>query len=390
MPELPSPATSPHKPGSAAICGRMLLMAALDASARRQAPSPTSPASPASPAYQLHSCGSSPARRSTRATVEDGEEQDGTEEQEQEQESEAKHAFGWYLIRSSLAGLVSPTRGGNQEKSPQSPLSPQSLSDRRDSNVDLIESMEEGHAHEITTDFIVPLRRSSKLWRFRVLRSDDKLSARLVTDAGDFLMYASVFLEAHRVDFHLYDPCQRELFDRERPAFTMGYNSTRDQWRLVQEQCAACQYASPHRSCASHGKQQVAIINHKQHSVGEGLSNVMEVIIPGLYQNDTCVVWCAMQGKGDLADAGFNTGETQTLVTRKPVWNEQVQSLVLDFKGRNIVSSAKNFQLALRQKPQHVICQYGKLSSTNFGLDFRYPLSVIQAFAAAMSTLFWT
>ncbi|CAE7873610.1 tub-1 [Symbiodinium sp. KB8] len=53
-------------------------------------------------------------------------------------------------------------------------------------------------------------------------------------------------------------------------------------------------------------------------------------------------------------------------------------------------AQAKNFQLALRQKPQHVICQYGKLGPTNFGLDFRYPMSVIQAFGAAMSTLFWT
>ena len=66
---------------------------------------------------------------------------------------------------------------------------------------------------------------------------------------------------------------------------------------------------------------------------------------------------------------------------------------------------AKNFQLALRQKPQHVICQqpssiqrgslccswllnslnhgqsaearYGKLGPTNFGLDFRYPMSFL-------------
>eukprot|EP00913_Durusdinium_trenchii_P017945 g16863.t1 len=234
----------------------------------------------------------------------------------------------------------------------------------------------------MTTDFVVPLclvcigrscvqesnlvhffrRRSSKLWRFRVARSEDNLSARLLTDAGDFLMYAAVRLEAQRIDFHLYDPSQKELFHQERPAFTMGYNSSKDTWRLVQERCSACQYLSPHRSCTSRGKQQVAVIKHKQHAVGEGLSNVMEVIIPGLYQNDTCarclvwkrkgqpkstatefeVVWCPMLGMGDLADvtAEHQNGEAQILTTRKPVWNEQVQSLVLDFKGRNIVSSA--------------------------------------------------
>ncbi|CAK9076563.1 Long chain acyl-CoA synthetase 7 [Durusdinium trenchii] len=52
----------------------------------------------------------------------------------------------------------------------------------------------------------------------------------------------------------------------------------------------------------------------------------MEVIIPGLYQNDTCVVWCPMLGMGDLADvtAEHQNGEAQILTTRKPVWNEQV------------------------------------------------------------------
>eukprot|EP00438_Fugacium_kawagutii_P014946 Skav221307 [mRNA] locus=scaffold463:36608:41762:+ [translate_table: standard] len=48
----------------------------------------------------------------------------------------------------------------------------------------------------------------------------------------------------------------------------------------------------------------------------------------------------------------------QKLTTKQPTWNEEVESLVLDFKGRHILSSAKNFQLALSQKPDHVLCQY--------------------------------
>jgi len=336
---------------------------------------PTSPTSPLSP-YQNSSEGT-PGRRVADESLEDG-----ASDQSKLEGEEQKGALGWYLIRSALNGLRSPSKqeADLDEAQPRA---------KKNHSLDLIESMEEGQAHEITTDFVVPLRRSSKLWRFRVLRSEDKLSARLVTDAGDFLMYASVRLEASRVDFHLYDPCQKELYHADRPAFTMGFNSTRDEWRLVAEQCEACQFLPPHLSCTAHGKQQVAFIKHRQNPVGEGISNVMEVRIPGLYQNDSSVIWCPMLGMPDLADAEEGN-EIQQLITRKPVWNEQVQSLVLDFKGRNIVSSAKNFQLALRQKPQHVICQYGKIGSTNFGLDFRYPLSVIQAFGAAMSTLFWT
>eukprot|EP00425_Heterocapsa_triquetra_P037893 CAMPEP_0195089840 /NCGR_PEP_ID=MMETSP0448-20130528/29021_1 /TAXON_ID=66468 /ORGANISM="Heterocapsa triquestra, Strain CCMP 448" /LENGTH=113 /DNA_ID=CAMNT_0040123615 /DNA_START=116 /DNA_END=454 /DNA_ORIENTATION=- len=113
----------------------------------------------------------------------------------------------------------------------------------------------------------------------------------------------------------------------------------------------------------------------------------MEVCIPGLYTDGSAVVWCPVLGRGDLAgvaalhQSGNDRGhETQHLITRQPVWNDEVESLVLDFKGRNVTASAKNFQLALEQKPAHVICQYGKLTNTDFGLDFKFPLNVIQAF----------
>ncbi|CAE7031026.1 ybeT, partial [Symbiodinium natans] len=103
------------------------------------------------------------------------------------------------------------------------------------------------------------------------------------------------------------------------------------------QRCQACQYLPPHLSCTAHGKQQVAVIKHRQAAVGEGISNIMEVRIPGLYQNDTSVLWCPMLGMPDLADAEVSN-EMQELITRKPVWNEQVQSLVLDFKGRVALS----------------------------------------------------
>merc|ERR1740123_348048 len=91
-----------------------------------------------------------------------------------------------------------------------------------------------------------------------------------------------------------------------------------------------------------------------------------------------------------LADPLNDSYEAQRLASKKPVWNDDIESLVMDFKGRNIVSSAKNFQLGLQHKPKHIICQYGKVGGSTFSLDFRYPLSVIQAFGISLSTTFWT
>ncbi|CAE8740580.1 unnamed protein product, partial [Polarella glacialis] len=297
--------------------------------------------------------------------------------------------FGLALLRSAL-GAFGRSAGGGSERVASSSSGCADLEGR---SFDIADCMEQGLARETGSDFTVPVRRSSKLWRFRVARSEDKLSARLMTDTGDFLMHAQIYLAEKRVGFYLYDPLGRdkELFNTSSPAFSMSFNSARTDWRLVQERCDNCQFSPPHLSCNSRGKQQLAHIRHLRKPVGDGVSNVMEVRIPGLYTDGSCVVWCPMLGRTDLAVVSDEANyETQQLVTKEPVWNEQVESLVLDFKGRNVLSSAKNFQLALRQKPQHCICQFGKIGPTNFGLDFRYPMNVIQAFGAAMSTIFWT
>merc|ERR1711998_786517 len=82
--------------------------------------------------------------------------------------------------------------------------------------------------------------------------------------------------------------------------------------------------------------------------------------------------------------------EPLRLFTREPRWNEDVCSLVLDFKGRNVLASSKNFQLITAGRYDHIVCQYAKIGSNTFSLDVRHPMSVVQAFGISLSTLFWT
>mmetsp|Transcript_153823 Transcript_153823/g.271472 ORF Transcript_153823/g.271472 Transcript_153823/m.271472 type:complete len:304 (+) Transcript_153823:86-997(+) len=263
----------------------------------------------------------------------------------------------------------------------------------RERAFEMADSMEMGLARELVTDFMQPLRRSSRLWRFNVIRSEDKLQYRLFSDDGDFLMYSKVSLEDRLVSFFLYNPSDMEgrLFDPARPAFTMSFNENRTEWRLMQEKCEHCQFSPKHLSCACHGKQQVAFARHSRRPVGDGIFNSMFVQVPGLYSDGSRVIWCPKLGKGDLGSPlEDDCYEAQRLITKKPCWNDEVESLVLDFKGRHILSSAKNFQLALQQKPEHVICQFGKIGTSTFSLDLRYPLSLAQAFSLSMTTIFWT
>eukprot|EP00930_Biecheleria_cincta_P006187 TRINITY_DN10716_c0_g1_i1.p1 TRINITY_DN10716_c0_g1~~TRINITY_DN10716_c0_g1_i1.p1 ORF type:complete len:300 (+),score=43.36 TRINITY_DN10716_c0_g1_i1:75-974(+) len=263
---------------------------------------------------------------------------------------------------------------------------------QRERAFEIADSLECGMAREIATDFMQPMRRGNKLRKFQVARSEDKLQYRLFSDKGNFLMYAKTDIAARRVGFYLYGPSEKDnkLFNPERPSFTMTWNEDKTDWRLAQETCERCLFSPKQLTCSCLGKQQVAWIRHERKAVGDGIFNSMEIHIPGLYEDGCRVVWCPLLGRGDLSVPVDSSHESHRIVTRQPSWNDEVESLVLDFKGRDVMSSAKNFQLVLPQRPEHVLCQYGKIGQSTFGLDFKYPLSTIQAFGISLSTLFWT
>jgi hypothetical protein len=305
-------------------------------------------------------------------------------------QKEGKASWLWPLICSPVDAFRDsvPKNGGK--------LSEEEI-DRRDRErgFDIADSLESGFARETVTDFVHPLKSSRALWRFHVVRSQDKLNYRLFAEDGAFLMYAKACIEAARVEFFLYDPSDKAawgpgLFDPSRPQFVMTFNKDTTAWRITQERCESCRFSPKHLSCACHGKQQIAAISHSQTQIGGGLFNCMEMNVPGRYADGTRVVWCPLAGLGDLADFGSDDGpEAEHLATKQPAWNKEVDSLVLDFRGRDILPSAKNFQLVDRSRPGNVVCQYGKIGPNTFSLDFQYPLSVIQAFGSSLTTLFW-
>eukprot|EP00930_Biecheleria_cincta_P033692 TRINITY_DN23342_c0_g1_i1.p1 TRINITY_DN23342_c0_g1~~TRINITY_DN23342_c0_g1_i1.p1 ORF type:complete len:304 (-),score=42.09 TRINITY_DN23342_c0_g1_i1:449-1360(-) len=262
----------------------------------------------------------------------------------------------------------------------------------RERAFDIADTLETGMAREIVTEFTHPLRRARQLWKFQVERSADNLQYRLLSGNGDFLMYARVSLEIRQVGFFLYDPDENQnLYNGAKPAFSMSWSKDKTEWCIVQERCENCQFSPKHLTCACYGKQQIAWISHHRKPIGAGIFNCMEVQVPGLHEDGSRVVWCPLTGRDDLSVAiDDDSQEAHELITKEPSWNDQIQSLVLDFKGREIISSAKNFQLGMAHNPEHVLCQYGKIGAQTFGLDFKYPLSAIQAFGISLSTIFWT
>jgi len=255
-------------------------------------------------------------------------------------------------------------------------------SDREDGfdPIELADSLEKGLSREsATTEFMVPLTQTDNLVRYTVMRSEDSREYRLFSDSLDFLLYARMRPAARRIDIFCYDPQEAgdNLFDSSRPAFTLTHDAGGLAWRLVRNRCDHCAF-SP-KSCCCSGKQQVACVRHLTKNTGKCVSNCMEAKIPGLQADGNPVIWCSRLGASVL-------NEAETLVSKLPVWNEEFECLVLEFEGkRSVQASPQNFQLALPDAPDKVVCQYGQVGPRMFGLDFRRPLSIVQAFALALS-----
>lgn len=57
----------------------------------------------------------------------------------------------------------------------------------------------------------------------------------------------------------------------------------------------------------------------------------------------------------------------------------------LNFNGRVSVPSVKNFQLVDEDDSETVVCQFGKVDSDRFHLDFKTPFNAFQAFALSLA-----
>ena len=76
------------------------------------------------------------------------------------------------------------------------------------------------------------------------------------------------------------------------------------------------------------------------------------------------------------------------LQNRPPWWNIELGSFVLNFGGRVSVASVKNFQLCDPNDQDYIMLQFGRIQGRHsFTMDFQHPLTAVQAFAIAISSL---
>jgi hypothetical protein len=240
--------------------------------------------------------------------------------------------------------------------------------------MDTIDAMERGVVGSLALDRVKPAV-EGKTRKMTVERSEDRLSYVLYEDL-ERVLEARV-TEGEGV--HVYAAGSGSKTSAGVPAFTLTHDTEKKNWTVASRYCEKCAYRNPFISCQTKGGQKIGLIRHGMEEIGEGKAMCMDVDIPQIGANGHSDVWCA------LCDGSDNS--RIELSSLRPKWNEKLNSLCMDFKGRVEAASAKNFQLCLDEKP---VLMYGKKSNGTFALEFEYPLSTAQAFTIALSTMYWT
>ncbi|RKP11832.1 C-terminal domain of brain tubby protein [Piptocephalis cylindrospora] len=85
----------------------------------------------------------------------------------------------------------------------------------------------------------------------------------------------------------------------------------------------------------------------------------------------------------------FKTGDhdgSLILHNKSPQWSEETQSYVLNFHGRVMLASVKNFQVVHEHDLDYIIMQFGRVTDSAFTMDVQYPFSLLEAFGIALTS----
>lgn len=74
------------------------------------------------------------------------------------------------------------------------------------------------------------------------------------------------------------------------------------------------------------------------------------------------------------------------LCSKDAQWDQSLNSYVLNYHGRATQASVKNFQICHHSNPDFIIMQLGRVDNNIFHMDYRSPLSALQAFGIALSS----
>jgi len=266
----------------------------------------------------------------------------------------------------------------------------------------------------------------------------------LLSETGDMLMTAKWLRRESRVDFFLAaegtsgtPKSPASPSKKPKPAFSMTHSENNDNWVLKQMSCKHCIQRPKHLTCEALGKaQQIAFIQHARKKVGKALVHYVDTRIPALVDDLESMVWCPVTEGRDLCEKRSPAhnertpeqrrrfGHTRTpsnntpsntpsgtpkeairrpqgdseedqdplcFASKLPTWDESLKHLIMNFGDRTPKSSPMNFMIVNKatEEDEQLVMLHAKLSANTYCLDFKHPLSTVQAFGIALTALPW-
>jgi len=137
-------------------------------------------------------------------------------------------------------------------------------------------------------------------------------------------------------------------------------------------------------------RQQFGTVTYETNLFGLKGPTKFNVYLPKIEEKDIFHEFKPIKEEEEI-HSKFKHGETKNIikyVPREPKWSEKHNAYVLHyFNGRIQKPSSKNFQLIEVGKDDDVILQFGRIDDETFAMDFKYPLSPLQAFGICLSSL---
>ncbi|KAF8362541.1 tub-1 [Pristionchus pacificus] len=133
---------------------------------------------------------------------------------------------------------------------------------------------------------------------------------------------------------------------------------------------------------------ELAAVIYDQNFLGFRGPRKMTILTPGLSEGKEVLKIRPVAEKDTLLERykSRRLDNVVKMTNKAPLWSEESQSFVLNFHGRVTQASVKNFQIVHEQDEEYVVMQFGRVSHDMFSMDFRYPLSAVQAFGIAMTS----
>jgi tubby-related protein 1 len=138
---------------------------------------------------------------------------------------------------------------------------------------------------------------------------------------------------------------------------------------------------------ASLARKQLGVISYETNILGTKGPRKLTIILPDCQSNLKPIEFPELPNKPTIMEK-FKSGQTDKLrifKNKSPVWNDKLKAYVLNFNGRVTKASVKNFQLTEVNDQNKVYLQFGKVDEDKFTLDYRHPITAIQAFSIALS-----